>query len=127
MRKYRYPRVVFRVSLTDPQGAAVPGAKITITNKEQGITQALVSSGAGYFTTGALAPGAYVVKVEAPNFKTFQTVATVQIGQMVSANARLELGTPSTLVEVSETTLAINSEQSSVQDVLTAKISTNCR
>ena len=107
--------------VTDPQGAAVPGAKITITNKEQGITQALVSSGAGYFTTGALAPGSYVVKVEAPNFKTFQTVATVQIGQMVSANARLELGTPSTLVEVSETTLAINSEQSSVQDVLTAK------
>ena len=81
----------------------------------------MVSSGAGYFTTGALAPGSYVVKVEAPNFKTFQTVATVQIGQMVSANARLELGTPSTLVEVSETTLAINSEQSSVQDVLTAK------
>ena len=59
--------------------------------------------------------------MEAPNFKTFQTVATVQIGQMVSANARLELGTPSTLVEVSETTLAINSEQSSVQDVLAAK------
>ena len=107
--------------VSDPQGAAVPGAKITITNKELGISQTLESSSAGYFTVGALTPGTYTVRVEAPNFKTFQTNIPVQVGQMASTTVRLELGTPSTLVEVSTTALTVNSEQATVQDVLTAQ------
>jgi len=108
-------------TVSDPQGAAVPGAKITITNKELGTNQVLQSSSAGYFTIGALSPGNYIVRVEAPNFKTIQTIVSVQVGQMATANARLELGTPSTLVEVTTTGLNVNSEQATVQDVLTAQ------
>ena len=107
--------------VTDPQGAAVPGAKITVSNKELGTNQALESSSAGYFTIGALSPGNYTVRVEAPNFKSYQTTVAVQVGQMATANARLELGTPSTLVEVTTTGLTVNSEQATVQDVLTAQ------
>ncbi len=108
-------------TVTDPQGAAVPAAKITISNKELGTNQALQSSSAGYFTIGALSPGNYTVRVEAPNFKSYQTTVAVQVGQMATANARLELGTPSTLVEVTTTNLTVNSEQATVQDVLTAQ------
>jgi hypothetical protein len=107
--------------VTDPQGAAVPGARITITSKELGTNQVLQSSSAGYFTVGALSPGNYTVRAEAPNFKSFQTTVPVQVGQMATVNVRLELGTPSTLVEVTTTGVTVNSEQATVQDVLTAQ------
>ncbi len=108
-------------TVTDPAGAAVVGAKITISNSEAGVNQSATTNGNGYFTTGSLAPGNYIVKVEASNFKTYQTTVTVQVGQISSANARMELGSSSTIVEVTGSAVSINSEQASVQDVLTAK------
>jgi hypothetical protein len=107
-------------TITDPQGAAVPGAKVIVTNKDIGFTQTLESSSAGYFSVGALSPGNYTVRVEVTNFKTIQSNAVVQVGQMTTVNLKLELGAASTVVEVNETGITVNSEQASVQDVLTA-------
>jgi hypothetical protein len=107
-------------TITDPQGAAVPGAKVTISNKDTGINENTETSSAGFFTVGALAPGTYTVKVEAPNFKTTTSTVVVQVGQIATFNAKLELGSSNTIVEVTGTGIAINSEQSTVQDVLTA-------
>ena len=107
-------------TITDPQGSAVPGAKVTISNKDTGINENTETSSAGFFTVGALAPGSYTVKVEAPNFKTTTSTVVVQVGQIATFNAKLELGSSNTIVEVTGTGIAINSEQSTVQDVLTA-------
>ena len=60
-------------TITDPQGAVVGGAKVTISDAGAGISKATITDSTGYFTFGALAPGAYAVKVEATNFKTYQT------------------------------------------------------
>jgi Carboxypeptidase regulatory-like domain len=107
-------------TVSDPQGASVPGAKVTVLNKESGFTQALESSSSGTFSVGALSPGTYTVKIEAKSFKTVQSTVVVQVGQVTSTNFKLELGAASTVVEVTETSIAVNSEQASVQDVLTA-------
>ena len=108
-------------TITDPQGAAVPSAKVTITNQETGTAQVVTTNTMGFFTSGALAPGQYSVKVEASNFKTFRTIATVQVGQIATVNGSLELGASSTIVEVTGAALSVNSQQATVQDVLTAK------
>jgi carboxypeptidase family protein len=108
-------------TIMDPQGAAVTNARVTITNKDTGTSQATTTGDTGLFTSGALAPGNYTVRVEVPNFKTYQTTVAVQVGQIVTANAKLELGSASSIIEVTSSTVQLNSEQATVQDVLTAK------
>jgi len=107
-------------TVTDPQGAAVPNAKVTISNKDTGTSQALQTNDSGTFTSGGLAPGSYVVRVEAKNFKTHQTTLAVQVGQIATVNAKLEIGDSSSVIEVTGSAIQVNSEQAAVQDVLTA-------
>jgi hypothetical protein len=107
-------------TITDPQGGAVPNAKVTISNKDTGTNQTLETGNTGSFSSGGLAPGTYTIRVEAKAFKTFQTAVPVQVGQIATVNARLELGDSTTVVEVTGSALRVNSEQATVQDVLTA-------
>ena len=107
-------------TVTDPQGASVAGAKVTVASSEIGVSQNVTTDSSGYYTVGALAPGKYSVKIESTNFKTFQTTAVIQVGQIATVNAKLEVGSSATVVEVTGSAQTINSEQASVQDVLTA-------
>src|SRR5277367_4954412 len=106
--------------VTDPQGAAVPGAKVTVTNKDNGSSFDLTTNSSGVYNSGNLAPGNYALKVVATNFKTTQVAAVVQVGQVSSTNVKLELGASTTVIEVTAETTHVNEEQASVQDVLTA-------
>ncbi|MGZ4856706.1 MAG: carboxypeptidase-like regulatory domain-containing protein, partial [Candidatus Angelobacter sp.] len=49
-------------TVTDPNGAVVPNAAITITNKATGQTSKLTSGSAGTYSSGALIPGEYEVR-----------------------------------------------------------------
>jgi hypothetical protein len=106
--------------VTDPQGAAVTGVKVSISNRETGTNQTLTTSNVGSFSSGALPPGNYQIRIEFPNFKTVQATTVVQVGQITTFNSKLELGSSSNIIEVTGATLQINSEQATVQDVLTA-------
>src|ERR1700726_354353 len=66
-------------SITDPSGAVVPGAKITITNTATGQVGNTTSSSSGTYNSGGLIPGDYVVRVEAQGFKTSQLPMVVQV------------------------------------------------
>jgi Carboxypeptidase regulatory-like domain len=110
-------------TVSDPQGAAVPGAKVTITSRDTGevITTQTTSSGA--YNSGSLKPGMYVVRVEAPSFKTVDTTTNVQVGVISTANVKLDLGASATVVEVTGEAVTVNTEQAQVQGVLgTAQI-----
>src|SRR5262245_18066478 len=107
-------------TVTDSQNAAVTGAKVRVSNADTGINLTTTTDSVGYFTVGALAPGKYSLRIESPNFKTFQTTAVVQVGQITTLNPKLEVGSSSTIIEVTGSAISINSEQASVQDVLTA-------
>src|ERR1700674_2953511 len=107
-------------TVTDPVGAAVADAKVTVSNKETGTSQTLKTNSDGSFTSGALPPGNYQILIESPNFRTIQSTTVVQVGQVTTFNPRLELGASSSIIEVTGSTVQINSEQATVQDVLTA-------
>jgi hypothetical protein len=107
-------------TVTDPQGGTIPNAKVTISNKDTGTTQVFETGNAGSFTSGGMAPGIYTIRIEAKSFKTFQTTVPVQVGQIATLNARLELGDSTSVVEVTGSAIQVNSEQATVQDVLTA-------
>ena len=107
-------------TVTDPSGAVVPGANITITNKATGQVSNTSSSSSGTYNSGGLIPGDYVVRVEGKGFKTTQLPVAVQVAVTASGNVRLEVGQESTVVEVQGSAVTVNTEQATVQGVLTA-------
>src|SRR6266478_4781783 len=56
-------------TVMDPQGTAVSGAKVTITNQDTGVVRDSVASAEGFYRTSQLPPGRYAVTVEAAGFK----------------------------------------------------------
>ena len=93
--------------VTDPQGAAVNGAKVTISDPSSGVTRDTTTDEQGHFQFASLQPGSYTVRVEATGFKSAQTEriqALVASTQKVSI--KLELGTVSDTVTVTEGALA---------------------
>ncbi len=105
-------------TISDPSGAAIPGATITITRKDTGQSIKLSSTATGTYNSGGLIPAVYAVKVESGGFKTTQADITVQVGVTTPANFKLEVGSASTVVTVSESAVAVNTEQDTVQGVL---------
>ena len=105
--------------VTDPSGAVVSGATVTITEKSKGTATHVTTDSRGAYSSGALIPGTYVVRVEAGGFKTTEVPVNVQVGNTANGNARLELGQASQVVEVEANTVAVNTEQATVQGVIT--------
>jgi hypothetical protein len=107
--------------VTDPSGAVVSGAKISISNKATGRVIIAKSTSAGAYTSGALTPGDYTLRVEASGFKTSEIAVTVQVGVTASGNVKLQLGQATQVVEVQGTEIAVNTQQATVQGVLTTE------
>jgi hypothetical protein len=106
-------------TVTDPSGAAVSGAKITITQKSTDRVITTTTTSSGTYASGALIPGEYVVRVEAPGFKTTDQQVVVQVNTTASANVKLALGASTQIVEVQGSEVVVNTEQATVQGVLT--------
>lgn len=106
-------------TISDPQGGAVPNAKVTITSPTTGQTVELVTDGAGLYNSGALTPGLYTVRVAAQGFKTSTLSITVQVGVVTGGNVQLELGAETAVVEVTASAVVVNTEQAQVQGVVT--------
>jgi hypothetical protein len=106
-------------TISDQSGAVVTGAKVTITNKETGQTISVTTTSSGAFASGALIPGEYLVRVEAKGFKTTETPVAVQVNVTSSANIKLQVGQESQVIEVEASALQVNTEQATVQGILT--------
>src|SRR3954452_9619339 len=107
-------------TVSDPSGALVNDAKVEVTNVATGQKLGLTSNAAGSFTTGPLQPGTYKVQVSAKGFNTVIQTAVVQVGNTATVNAKLAVGQESTVVEVQGSSVQVNTEQASVQGVLTS-------
>src|SRR6267142_3196257 len=108
-------------TVTDPSGAVVSGAKVTITNVATGQTIELTANSAGAFNSGAIAPGTYKVQLSAKGFSRVDTTVPVQVGNTATVNTKMTLGQESTTIEVQASTVQVNTEQAIVQGVLTSQ------
>ncbi len=59
-------------SVTDPTGAGIPGATVTITSIENGLKRSVKTDDSGRFSFPQLKPGTYSVKAEADRFEAQQ-------------------------------------------------------
>jgi len=88
-------------TVTDPSGAVLVGAKVTVVNTGTGSSVETNTSGAGLFTVPQLTVGVYRVTIEEAGFKKYiQEGVTVSLGQTVRVEAALQVGEVSQSVEV---------------------------
>ncbi len=107
-------------TVTDPSGAVVSGAKIVITNAGTGGTLNLTSNSAGAFSSGPLEPGHYKVQVSAKGFSSVSQIMVVQVDNATAFNAKLQVGQESQVIDVQASEVQVNTEQATVQGVLTS-------
>jgi hypothetical protein len=80
-------------AITDPSGAAIPGAQVTATNTATGVQTSAKSDSAGYYNVVGLTAGTYRITVSAQGFKTFiQQNVLVNIDTTVRLDVHLEVG-----------------------------------
>jgi hypothetical protein len=108
-------------TITDQTNAVVPDATITVTSRTTGQVATVRTSSTGTYNSGGLPVGEYQVRVQAKGFKTVQLALLVEIGVTTSGNVKLEVGQETTTVEVQTTAIAVNTEQSTVQGVLSGE------
>ena len=96
--------------VTDPSGAAIPNANVTITNNATGATQTHTTNGQGTYRFSLLSPGTYTLAISAANFQDVHQTATVTVGQATSVNAQLQLSSASQSVEVTGEAAVVHTE-----------------
>lgn len=106
-----------RGTITDPSGAAVPGAKVTITNLETNLTRSLTTQQNGSYSFELIPPGNYKMEIEAKGFsKSIVPKIQALVGNVVEISQALKVGEVSTsvVVEVDSSTTKINTEDATL-------------
>ena len=103
-----------RGTVNDQQGAAIPAAKVTLTNTATGESRAAVTNGSGGFDFTSLVPSTYMLVVESPSFKKFER-KNVIVGtqEELTIDVKLEVGSVSESVQVTEEVPLIESSNAS--------------
>jgi hypothetical protein len=108
-------------TVVDPTGAAVPGAKVTITNTDTGFVRNTTSNETGNYAARDLAIGHYNVQVESPGFKTYaRTGITLNVNDTVRADATLQVGESRESVTVEANAVQVQADTSEVSQTVTA-------
>lgn len=106
--------------VTDSTGAAVPGARVAATNADTGVVvREITSDEGGLYVLTFLPPGNYQVIAEAKGFrKTIQSNVTLQVNQRVKVDLAMQVGEVSETIEVSAAPPLLESQSSSVGNVI---------
>jgi hypothetical protein len=109
--------------VTDPQGATIAGATVTLQNEETGQTYKTESNENGIYNFNALPPSKFTITVEKAGFKTKVTKGIGVISEQANGvNVQLEVGTATESVTVSGNEVPlIDTETSNLQGTVNAQ------
>jgi len=109
-------------TVTDPQGAAVSGAKVTVTNQRKGTADTTTTNDSGNYSVTHLVPDIYTVRVEASSFKTAeQKDVTVNADAGSRADIQVQLGGTSETVEVTSEAPQLKTDRADVATTFNEK------
>ena len=113
-------------TVTDPRGAALPGATVTATSQERGQTYTALTNDSGLYRIAQLPVGTYVVKVEKSGFSLASYPAFVlTLNQVARVDVELKVGQTSETVEVSGSAPVLATETTQVDTVINAATNDN--
>src|SRR5277367_3639422 len=108
--------------VTDPSGAAVSGASVTIANTETGAARSAHTDNDGRFNFPQLKPGNYLIKVELQGFEPEQNQGvSAALGQKQTINFRLRTASFKQSIEVSSEAPILNPQNANASTSLTAR------
>jgi hypothetical protein len=108
--------------VSDASGAAVPGAAVTVTNKETRFKRSAKTDDSGRFNFPQLKPGAYSVKVEAEGFAPQQNDAVSSaLGQKQTVDFTLKIAQSNQTVEITSEAPILNPENANTATTLNAR------
>lgn len=106
-------------TVTDPSGAPVPDAQVTVTNQETNINLSAKTDGQGGYVIPSLPGGSYVVRVEATGFRTaVASNNTVSVAQTTRVDISLQVGSVSETVEVRDQAALVQSATSDLGETI---------
>jgi outer membrane receptor protein involved in Fe transport len=110
-----------RGSVSDPSGAAVQKATVTLTSAETDQTRKQETNSSGEFSFDLLTIGHYSVKAESSGFSASETEAEVKTGEISSVAFKLQLGSVSQVIEVTTAVAQIDTENAQLQTSITGQ------
>jgi hypothetical protein len=88
-------------TVTDPSGAVVPKATVTVTTPTLVGSKVVVTDAAGYYRFANLPPGSYTIVVKAQGFETLKRTGLVlEVGHLPTVDLKMQMGAVNTVVEV---------------------------
>ena len=108
--------------VTDPSGAVIPGAQIEVRSSDTGIATPAETNDEGYYNVPALLPGVYDVSASQEGFVAQrQQGLRLAVQQVARLDFQLELGSVTETVEVNAQAVLLDSESSTVGQVITSR------
>jgi hypothetical protein len=109
-------------TVTDPSGAAVPNAAISITNTDTGVTRSLPTNGDGQYVAPDLINGHYSVHATATGFKAAERKGvTLDVGDRTRVDFKLEVGSAQETVTVEANAVTVQTDTGEVSNVITGQ------
>jgi outer membrane receptor protein involved in Fe transport len=106
-------------TVTDSQGAVVPGATVTATNVGTQIARTGLSDAQGRYTIANVPPAVYDVSFQLTGFKTVTKRVQVNVGAEVGVDGSLEVGALSEIVAITAALPVINTQNSEISTTVT--------
>lgn len=104
-----------RGTVVDPSGAAISGAKVTLTATATNTTRATTTNATGAYSFPAVAPGMYSLTVTANGFQTYaETGLQLMVSLPASRNVQMKVGSVAQTVQVNERAPLLNTTDASL-------------
>ncbi len=111
-------------TVKDPAGAVVPNAKVQLKNPDTSVVTNTSSDGDGNFRFVSLAPGSYLLTVDASGFNTTVVAFPLETSQNLNVPVAMKVASASTAIEVTGQVPVLNTAESRNQMTLeTAQLS----
>ena len=109
-------------AITDPTGAAISGASVTLTNNDTKVARNTTTDSEGRYSLPNIPPGPYTLTVSATSFKGYsQTGLVLEVGSNITVNPTLSVGTSTETVEVAASGVAVETESATYKQVIDQK------
>jgi Carboxypeptidase regulatory-like domain/TonB-dependent Receptor Plug Domain len=106
--------------ITDPTGAVIPGAKVTIANEGTGETRNVTTDAQGHYAVPNLPPAIYTMTAEAKGFEKFvSTNNRLASNSTVEINGKLTVGEATQSIQVSDTAEVLQTQSPAIQAEVT--------
>ncbi len=105
-------------TVTDQTGASVAGATVTLTQTATGTSRATTTDGSGVYALPNVPVGPYSLNVGASGFQTYTQTGVLEVGNNISVDPHLKVGSASEHVEVQASGVALETESSTFKQVI---------